>query len=289
MNRTILRIQFGGLLVALIMAVALFVGPSTTSAVANDPPEAADSADVATDDKPKAGLTDDASNDTLDDQLLKELGDETSDGLDDALFEGLDDESDGQRDGTDRKPAAESADRSLDEELLRGLEGEDVEPTDEDPFARIGRQMRRAEALIGGGDTGEETQSIQLDTIAQLDDLIKAARQRMQQQSQQSSSGSQQASRRSQQQQPGSTPSDGGDGTQKQGPANDSTERLGKEDVKKIDREAMSLLLKDVWGHLPEKVREQMLQSSMEQFLPEYSLLIEEYFRRLVEERTDHP
>jgi len=39
-----------------------------------------------------------------------------------------------------------------------------------------------------------------------------------------------------------------------------------------------------VWGELPEQVRQQLLQQwSAEQFLPEYAPMIEQYFRRLTE------
>jgi uncharacterized coiled-coil protein SlyX len=46
-------------------------------------------------------------------------------------------------------------------------------------------------------------------------------------------------------------------------------------------RAAMSRL----WGELPARARQQMLQSPVEQFPPKYELLIEEYFRRLSEEK----
>ena len=38
-----------------------------------------------------------------------------------------------------------------------------------------------------------------------------------------------------------------------------------------------------------EKVREQMRQSPNEEFLPQYELLIQEYFRRLAEEENELP
>jgi len=42
-------------------------------------------------------------------------------------------------------------------------------------------------------------------------------------------------------------------------------------------------LMRQVWRHLPQRDREQMLQSSVDVFLPKYSAMIEEYFRRLAE------
>ena len=43
--------------------------------------------------------------------------------------------------------------------------------------------------------------------------------------------------------------------------------------------------MKDAWGHLPQHAREQMLQNSPERFLPQYELLIEQYYKRLAEEQ----
>ena len=47
----------------------------------------------------------------------------------------------------------------------------------------------------------------------------------------------------------------------------------------------MKGLLKDLWGQLPLRDREQMLQSSPEQFLPKYELLIEKYYKRLADQQ----
>ena len=48
-------------------------------------------------------------------------------------------------------------------------------------------------------------------------------------------------------------------------------------------------LLRRMWGHLPDKVRDQMQASLSEQFLPKYERLIEEYYKRLAEERPGGP
>jgi hypothetical protein len=44
--------------------------------------------------------------------------------------------------------------------------------------------------------------------------------------------------------------------------------------------------MKDAWGNLPERIREQMMQTSVDEFLPKYELLIEKYFQRLSEEEN---
>jgi hypothetical protein len=51
---------------------------------------------------------------------------------------------------------------------------------------------------------------------------------------------------------------------------------------------AMKTLIKDVWGHLPPKLQKQVLQSAnVDQFLPKYEQVIEAYYRRLAEERSE--
>jgi hypothetical protein len=42
-------------------------------------------------------------------------------------------------------------------------------------------------------------------------------------------------------------------------------------------------LAKGLWGHLPERSRDEMLQSFSDEFLPKYELEIEAYYRRLSE------
>ena len=43
-------------------------------------------------------------------------------------------------------------------------------------------------------------------------------------------------------------------------------------------------MVKDVWGHLPEKERERLRQLSADQVVPGHDLAIEKYFRRLADE-----
>jgi hypothetical protein len=45
--------------------------------------------------------------------------------------------------------------------------------------------------------------------------------------------------------------------------------------------------MKQLWGELPEHAREQMLQLPDEEFPPKYESLIEDYFRRLSEEKQE--
>ena len=62
-------------------------------------------------------------------------------------------------------------------------------------------------------------------------------------------------------------------------PAKESAERT---DGKTSDREELARLermLKQVWGHLPAKIRDQMQSGAIEEFSPKYERLIEEYLQ----------
>ena len=49
--------------------------------------------------------------------------------------------------------------------------------------------------------------------------------------------------------------------------------------------EEMRSLMNNLWGELPPHVREQMLQTPVEEFIPKYQDLIEDYFRDLSNEK----
>lgn len=75
-------------------------------------------------------------------------------------------------------------------------------------------------------------------------------------------------------QQPGSTPSAPG-----------MPGATGKETTRKPNPAATRAIMKRLWGNLPKRQREQMLESPIEEFPPKYELQIEDYFRRLSEEK----
>jgi hypothetical protein len=192
---------------------------------------------------------------------------------------------------------------SLDSELLDGLEtipaddeeagasGElqpsDLATDDTDEFTRISRRMRELERMIPQLEKKQPTAKLQKDVIAELEKLIAALEQQCQKcqgGANSCSKASQQTANREQVKQPGQKPCQNGEQNSNK-PARDSTERLGKDEAHKPDMEQMKGLLKDLWGQLPEKARDQMLQSSPEQFLPKYELLIEDYYRKLSEKQ----
>ena len=171
----------------------------------------------------------------------------------------------------------------LESDLLKDLEatsnpaGEDLgAPSEQDnPLVKIMERMRRIEQRIAETDAAAGTQRIQTDVLTDLSSLIRLL------QSQQS------------QRKRGGKPSgdakagDTAAGKPSDKPSADSTDRLDKATNKKADRLAPDQLVKEVWGHLPPQVVEQMTRQSIDKFLPKYEQLIEDYFRRLAESSAD--
>jgi hypothetical protein len=64
---------------------------------------------------------------------------------------------------------------------------------------------------------------------------------------------------------------------------------VGKNEEIRTETPHAQNLLKAVWGHLPERVRQEVQNASVEQFLPKYEKLIEDYYKRLAEDRQTYP
>ena len=74
-----------------------------------------------------------------------------------------------------------------------------------------------------------------------------------------------------------------GQGEPKEGESRQSSQRLGKS-APKVNLAELLQVVKQVWGHLPEKERERLRQLSGDQVLPGHDLAIERYFRSLADE-----
>ncbi len=149
------------------------------------------------------------------------------------------------------------------------------------------RTIERRLATERSGDA--ETSQLQAEIVDELARLIEKLEQ--QQQNQQSAASGQQppssASERKKVKQPGTAA--GNTAAADKRPVKESTERLGKADVHAPDADDVRGLMKDVWGQLPAREREQMLQSPPEQFLPKYELLLEKYYKRLADQQRHQP
>ena len=159
-------------------------------------------------------------------------------------------------------------------------------------LARVRNDMRKAETLLGQPATAPSTNAIQQAgqvqqrVVAQLDELIaELSKQCQGGQGQPNNSPSPQPSQRSQAKasKPNRAASPG------KSPARDSSDALNRSNSKPVEKGEVDELVKHLWGHLPERSREQVLQSFSDEFLPKYELEIEQYYRRLSEEQGDRP
>jgi hypothetical protein len=225
---------------------------------------------------------------SLDDELLKDLGPDSAD---------LSETTDGKAEET-RQPALklknDSAGDALDQELLKGLgDGEDLgEPGEDNPLAQLNSEMREVESLIARHRAGDQTQQRQAQIVRKLEELIKEAQKQRQGGNSSSSGGTngkggQQTSNRRDVTQPGKGPAQSQQPAD--APARESTKQPREDQVRKPDMADMRDVLKGVWGQLPERQREQMLQSYEEQFLPKYEQMIADYFRSLADEQRQKP
>lgn len=231
---------------------------------------------------------------TLDDELLEGLG------IADPLAD-LDGESsqpsppeksppekgDPSAAGPSTDTAKKSAAGGIDDELLRGLQdGEDITfgPAD-NPLVRLNQRMRDVQRRIAEAESGGETQRLEQDIARELADLIKQTEQACR--ACQKGGGPPSATRKTGSKPAGREPADPSEtaGEPNGQPARESSDRLRKAKTAPVDRAERRQLLKDVWGHLPAHLRQQMEQSANEEFLPKYSLEIAEYYRALVERR----
>ncbi|HWB13053.1 MAG TPA: hypothetical protein VG826_27765 [Pirellulales bacterium] len=181
------------------------------------------------------------------------------------------------------KSSQPAGSRSLDEELLEGIEGEDVslssEPAEENPLVRLNQRMKQVERRIAEAHGDEKTQRLQREISDDLSKLIAALDRQCRQCKKQGSAGSRSQAGRPK---PGTNPAE-----QASERPVESSDELQEKETAKVDRAKMQEMLKDVWGHLPVHLRQQMEQSANEEFLPKYELEIAEYYRSLLSGRRE--
>lgn len=161
--------------------------------------------------------------------------------------------------------------------------GEDVElGKSTDPLTRIGQRMRTAKNLIDGRNTSTQTQQLQEEILDDLAALIAKL------QSQQMRSNDEHSNDPGSQLRPGA--GDGNaDGQADQRPEK-STDRLGNSETTLTALQKQRELLRRMnWGSLPDRLRDQVRSTRVEQFLPKYARLIEQYYKRLADESQYQP
>jgi hypothetical protein len=209
-----------------------------------------------------------------DDELLKQLNEKSTDDVDRELF------GDKKKDKKADAGAGQGGDE-LQRQLQREL-GAAADKEDDNPVLGIARRMIDVQTRIADSDAGEKVQDEQKKIVADLDKLIEQAKKSCKCSGSCSKPG--QCSSRtpsSGAKKPGSKP--GNKPSTK--PAQQSSQRPPDKKTVKPDPAEMRNLIKDLWGELPPNVREQMMQNPSEQFVPQYETMIEEYYRRLSEEK----
>lgn len=193
------------------------------------------------------------------------------------------------------KPAGPAAfvprDEMLDRLMNKGdaAAGEDI---GESPLAGVVNGMRQAETLIRDESKAKPALPVQKEVVTRLDQLIAQMEKQCQggNCNKPQSDKEKQASKRSQPK-PGEgecdKPGEGqkpGEATKKLAQkANQSGTSGANAGVADVDPAQQQELLKAAWGHLPERMRERMLQGSDSEFLPEYRDELQQYYRRLAE------
>ena len=304
-------VRFASLLLAMLAAAPGISGIVRAAAPADDPP----SSDAPASHAPETDSADPPSTSDLDRALLESLDEAATENVDDAkpekptrargdkpaakpTDENIDDTADdsaADSDPNDGKPAtkptaSDSLDDSLDDELLRDLgPADEATENDDNPLSRIGRKMQEAQRLIAQRQPGEPAQKLQQDIVTELDELLKQARKQQSQQQQSSGSKKPQQSRRDKPGQPQQQPAGGKPEEAGNEPARDSTEQQRPEAPAQPDIGQMQDMLRELWGHLPEHERQQVINSTIEKFVPKYESLIKEYFKRLSEATRSQP
>jgi hypothetical protein len=197
--------------------------------------------------------------------------------------------------------------KSLDDDLLKSLGDPAAESAkEEDPLGEIVERMRKAQQRMRDKDPGDETRALQTKAAQDLEELIKLLQQQQQQQQQNNSNQSQQprqskseqqsGQRQDKQQQPQNSgkPQPGSEGAgerrQDQEKARNSTEKTGAS-TKPTPAEAArrQQMEKDVWGHLPPALRQEMLNTYTDKFLLKYDDLVRRYYEALAERNKRSP
>lgn len=181
----------------------------------------------------------------------------------------------------DKQDKPKTAQEKLDEQLRRDLEGEDLgqEKKDEHPLKKLGREMREVQQRIGARDTAEGTQQLQKQIAADLKQLIEQAQKKPP--GNKSGNNSKPGNNSAQ------AGSDSGSAASK--PGQESTQRLEQGNTEEVRMNEVKDALRRIWGHLPEKEREEMIGALGEQFLPKYERLIEAFYKRLAERPAARP
>ena len=161
-------------------------------------------------------------------------------------------------------------------------------------LTRLLQSLDAAKQKLANGDTGNPTLEAQAIVVDELTRLIEAA----DQQSNSSSSRNDNEQNSEAAASPQAMPRDSGDAAQtggtaagnaagspqknREGMAEESSDRVrDTETTLEEIQNRRSALVRDVWGHLPDRLREQLLNADSDRYLPQYDSLVRQYFESL--------
>jgi hypothetical protein len=147
-----------------------------------------------------------------------------------------------------------------------------VPPARQAALEDISARMAEVQQRMAQGDSSAGMHAVQRHIVTQLDLLIRDLQDRRP--ASRSDREPQQNSDSDQGFEPGQSPAGR--------PTTGSGDRPDSGPGASVQREQW---LRRAWGHLPAGLRQQLQASLPEDFLPEYSRFIEDYFRRLAEEQ----
>jgi hypothetical protein len=164
-------------------------------------------------------------------------------------------------------------------------EAADMEQKLKEITERLSKNLHTAEKKLKEKDPGDNTQQVQRDIVKDLEDLIEQTKRQQQQQQQSSSSSSSQ--QRNQQARRNKMRQNQAFSQQPQNQESQAQNQQGKNARGGNSREEqmskIADLYKDIWGHLPETLRQEMNQYAREQFMPKYNELLKQYYATIAE------
>ncbi len=194
---------------------------------------------------------------------------------------------------------------------LKTEDPDELEREVQETINRLSKNFRTVETKLQKKDPGAGTQSVQKDILKDLDELIDQTQkqeeqmqkeqkeQNQQQQQGQKKSGQSKRQRMMQaqrnrqqrnrtarrQQRPGQQNqlSRRQQGQMQDQPQGDGNPMGEKDAAKRAFSPKVADLYKDIWGHLPETLRQEMTQYTREQFMPKYNELLKQYYATIAE------
>ena len=160
-------------------------------------------------------------------------------------------------------------------------------PKQGNPLVDLARRMRAVEIRIAKADSGKATQDGQKQIMDQLDLMIEQMKKSCcgggKPGEKQCQGGTCERKKVAQSKKPCKSNKPGKGSNPKESTASAKV-RQPEPGGRRTDMEQIQTIMKRLWGELPKRDREQFLQYPVEQFLPEYEQMIEEYYKRLSRE-----